>query len=95
MREKEYIQTLHFNCIFNEDETVRENQSVPIVLSLSEDDKNRLTDASSITLTYKNKPVAILRRPEYYFQRKEERCCRQFGTNNVNHPYIKVNIISK
>lgn len=45
---------------------------------------------SAITLKYDTKPVAILRTPEFYYQRKEERCSRQFGTNNINHPYIKV-----
>ncbi|CAO1395007.1 unnamed protein product [Diamesa hyperborea] len=90
MREKEYLQTLHFNCILNEDSMTRNNHSVPIVLSLSETDKKRLEDVSAMTLVYDNKPVAILRKPEFYFQRKEERCSRQFGTTNVDHPYIKL-----
>lgn len=34
--------------------------------------------------------MAILRKPEFYYQRKEERCSRQFGTNNPQHPYIKM-----
>lgn len=90
MREKEYLQTLHFNCILNEDSMTRNNHSVPIVLSLSETDKKRLEDVSAMTLVYDNNPVAILRKPEFYFQRKEERCSRQFGTTNADHPYIKV-----
>jgi 3'-phosphoadenosine 5'-phosphosulfate synthase len=89
MREKDYLQTLHFNCIVTEDGTVI-NHSVPIVLSLSADDKKRLEDVSALTLTYDKKPVAILRNPEFYYQRKEERCSRQFGTDNPNHPYIKL-----
>lgn len=93
MREKEYLQTLHFNCILNEDSMTRNNHSVPIVLSLSETDKKRLEDVSAMTLVYDNNPVAILRKPEFYFQRKEERCSRQFGTTNVDHPYIKVHFI--
>lgn len=90
MREKEFLQTLHFNCILSDDATFRNNQSVPIVLSLSESDKKRLEDVSAMTLTYENKPVAILRNPEFYYQRKEERCSRQFGTNNPNHPYVRL-----
>lgn len=43
-----------------------------------------------MALYYNETAVAILRNPEFYYQRKEERCSRQFGTNNVNHPYIKV-----
>lgn len=90
MRENEYLQTLHFNCLLNEDDSVRENQSVPIVLSCTEADKVRLAGSDAIALVYNNEPVATLRNPEFYFQRKEERCCRQFGTNNPRHPYIKM-----
>lgn len=90
MREKEYLQTLHFNCILNEDESMRDNQSVPIVLSVSEVNKNKMDGSSAITLSYEGKAVAIMRKPEFYMQRKEERCSRQFGTSNPNHPYIKV-----
>ncbi|GAB0088003.1 bifunctional 3'-phosphoadenosine 5'-phosphosulfate synthase [Sergentomyia squamirostris] len=89
MREKEFLQTLHFNCIISEDETMRENQSVPIVLSVNDLDKERLDGVSALTLCYDSKPVAILRRPEFYYQRKEERCCRQFGTSNPDHPYVR------
>lgn len=91
MRENEYLQVLHFNCIRNDDgPSMRDNQSVPIVLSCSDDDRARLSDSSAIALHFGGKPVAILRKPEFYFQRKEERCSRQFGTNNPDHPYIKM-----
>lgn len=90
MREKEYLQTLHFNCILNEEETTRDNQSIPIVLSATAEDKARLEGNSAITLTFNGEPVAILRRPEFYFQRKEERCARQFGTAHGDQPYIRM-----
>lgn len=89
MREKEYLQTLHFNSFVGDDGTVK-NHSIPIVLSLTEKDKERLADVSALTLTYDKNPIAILRKPEFYYQRKEERCSRQFGTNNKDHPYIKM-----
>lgn len=90
MREKEYLQALHFNCMLSEDETMRENQSIPIVLSVSDDDKNRLDGVSALSLSYEGRIVAVLRKPEFYFQRKEERCARQFGTSHPNHPYVKM-----
>lgn len=31
-----------------------------------------------------------MRNPEFFFHRKEERCSRQFGTNNLDHPYVKI-----
>ncbi|XP_065086899.1 bifunctional 3'-phosphoadenosine 5'-phosphosulfate synthase isoform X1 [Ochlerotatus camptorhynchus] len=90
MREKEYLQALHFNCMLSEDETMRENQSIPIVLSVSDDDKNRLDGVSALSLSHEGRIVAVLRKPEFYFQRKEERCARQFGTSHPNHPYVKM-----
>lgn len=85
MREQEYLQTLHFNCL-----TSGDNQSIPIVLSCKKDDKDRLIESESIALWYGDKPIAILHDPEFFYQRKEERCSRQFGTNNPKHPYIKM-----
>ena len=53
-------------------------------------DKERLEGCSAFALTYEGKRYAIMRTPEFYEHRKEERCCRQFGTSNIGHPYVKV-----
>ena len=53
-------------------------------------DKERLSGSPAFALTFGGRPRAILRRPEFYEHRKEERCARQFGTTNPGHPYIKV-----
>ena len=66
------------------------NQSVPIVLAVSTADKERLDGCLAISLVYQGKPVAILRAPEFFEHRKEERCARQFGTTHPNHPYIQM-----
>ena len=34
--------------------------------------------------------LAVLRNPEFYPHRKEERCSRQWGTYNTSHPHQKV-----
>ena len=62
------------------------------MLPVTSKDKERLSDQSAFTLKYKGVAKAILRRPEFYEHRKEERCARQFGTNNPSHPYIKVRL---
>lgn len=91
MREHEYLQTLHFNCIQNEDEpSIRENQSVPIVLSCTQADRYHFANAEAIALWHNDGLVGVLRKPEIYYHRKEERCSRQFGTNHPDHPYIKM-----
>ncbi|PRD23123.1 UNVERIFIED_CONTAM: Bifunctional 3'-phosphoadenosine 5'-phosphosulfate synthase [Trichonephila clavipes] len=66
------------------------NQSIPIVLPISTEDKDRLYDVSAFALRYNGNCVAILRNPEFYEHRKEERCSRQFGTSNTGHPYVKM-----
>uniref|UniRef100_T1J7Q2 Uncharacterized protein n=1 Tax=Strigamia maritima TaxID=126957 RepID=T1J7Q2_STRMM len=87
MREKEYLQCLHFDCLLDGGVC---NQSIPIVLPLTTEDKERLDGTSALTLVYNGQPRAILRNPEFYEHRKEERCSRQFGTSNVGHPYVKM-----
>lgn len=66
------------------------NLSVPIVLPVSTSDKERLDGATAMALVYEGRRVAILRNPEFYEHRKEERCARQWGTTCKDHPYIKV-----
>ncbi|CAL1261118.1 unnamed protein product [Larinioides sclopetarius] len=87
MREREYLQCLHFGCLLDGGVT---NQSIPIVLPISTEDKERLYDVSAFALRYNGNCVAILRNPEFFEHRKEERCSRQFGTSNKGHPYIKM-----
>ncbi|XP_066602644.1 bifunctional 3'-phosphoadenosine 5'-phosphosulfate synthase-like, partial [Prorops nasuta] len=88
MREDQYLQTQHLKCLLDNGKEI--NQSIPIVLPLTTADKNRLEGLSAVTLKYKNKAVAIVRKPEFYFHRKEERCGWQFGTHNLDHPYVKI-----
>lgn len=78
----------HFNCLYENGVPI--NQSIPIVLAVSTADKVRCFDAAALVLRYQNKDLAVLRNPEFYLHRKEERCCRQFGTNNPGHPYVRL-----
>jgi len=65
------------------------NQSVPIVLPVTDIDKKRVEGGTALALRYNGVVKAVLRNPEFYEHRKEERCARQFGTTNPNHPYVK------
>jgi 3'-phosphoadenosine 5'-phosphosulfate synthase len=87
MRERQYLQCLHFGCLFDAGLV---NQSIPIVLPVQTDDKERLEGRTAFTLRYNGRTIAIIRTPEFFEHRKEERCCRQFGTSHPEHPYIKV-----
>ena len=66
------------------------NLSVPIVLPVSTETKQELDGCAAVALEYQGSRVAILRNPEFYVHRKEERCARQWGTTCPQHPYIKV-----
>lgn len=68
------------------------NLSVPVVLPVSTADKDRLDGVTAMALVYEGRRVAILRNPEFYEHRKEERCARQWGTTCKDHPYIKVKL---
>ncbi|XP_054265138.1 bifunctional 3'-phosphoadenosine 5'-phosphosulfate synthase 2 isoform X2 [Macrosteles quadrilineatus] len=85
MTEDQYLQSLHFNTLGDE-----MSQSIAIVLPLSTEDMERLSGVSAFALRYEGRPVAILRQPQFYKHRKEERVARQFGTTNRNHPTIKM-----
>ena len=87
MKETQYLQCQHFNCLLDDGVS---NQSIPIVLPVSTSDKSRLEKCSAFALRYEGKCIAILRDPEFYEHRKEERVARQFGTTTQGHPYIKV-----
>lgn len=87
MREREFLQCIHFGCLLDEG-TV--NLSVPIVLPVSTEDKERLEQTSAFTLVYGGKNVAVLRQPEFYPHRKEERVSHVWGTSNPGHPHIKM-----
>ncbi|XP_043276921.1 bifunctional 3'-phosphoadenosine 5'-phosphosulfate synthase 1-like isoform X2 [Venturia canescens] len=88
MNEDQYLQTLHFNCLFENGKVI--NQSIPIVLALTAVDRERLSGRKAFVLRYENKNVAIIRNPDFYHHRKEERCSRQFGTNDRGHPYVNM-----
>ena len=86
MREKQFLHTQHCNCLLDSAVT---NQSVPIVLAVTTMDKQRVEGNTDLVLRYRGVAKAVLRNVEFYEHRKEERCARQFGTTNPNHPYIK------
>ncbi|CAA6658606.1 unnamed protein product [Spirodela intermedia] len=89
MREAEFLQTLHFNCLRLEDGTVV-NMSVPIVLAIDDSQKQAIGENSKVTLVDdNNKPVAILSNVEIYKHNKEERIARTWGTTAKGLPYVE------
>ena len=87
MREREFLQCLHYNTLLDEGVT---NQSVAIVLPITFDDREHVLGEKAFTLRYNGNAVAIIRNPEIFEHRKEERCGRQWGLTSAGHPYIKM-----
>ncbi|CAB4026247.1 bifunctional 3 -phosphoadenosine 5 -phosphosulfate synthase-like isoform X1 [Paramuricea clavata] len=87
MKENEYLQCLHFGVLVQEGVS---NQTIPIVLPITNENKEKLEGSSALNLTYNGKSIAILRDPEFYTHRKDERACRQWGVYTKEHPYIKM-----
>nr|XP_010920274.1 ATP sulfurylase 2 [Elaeis guineensis]XP_010920275.1 ATP sulfurylase 2 [Elaeis guineensis]XP_029120092.1 ATP sulfurylase 2 [Elaeis guineensis] len=89
MREKEYLQSLHFNSLRLPDGSVV-NMSLPIVLAINDADKEAIGDATDVALVRPGGDfVAILRRIEIYKHNKEERIARTWGTTAPGLPYVE------
>ncbi|XP_077310267.1 bifunctional 3'-phosphoadenosine 5'-phosphosulfate synthase 2 isoform X2 [Lithobates pipiens] len=87
MREREYLQVMHFNTLLDGGVI---NLSIPIVLPVSAEDKEKLSGLKALTLSYEGRRVAILRNPEFFEHRKDERCARVWGTSCTKHPHVKI-----
>ncbi|NWV22035.1 PAPS2 synthase, partial [Origma solitaria] len=87
MREAEYLQVLHFGTLLNDGVV---NLSIPIVLPVTSEDKQRLQGSAALALSFQGRRVAVLRSPEFFPHRKEERCARVWGTTCPRHPHIQM-----
>lgn len=89
MRESEFLQTLHFNCLrLPGGEFV--NMSVPIVLDVDDAQKEIIGHSSSVALVdAQDRPIAILNDIEIYKHNKEERIARTWGSTAPGLPYVE------
>ncbi|KAK1406621.1 hypothetical protein QVD17_42089 [Tagetes erecta] len=89
MREDEYLQSLHFNSLKGDDGCVV-NMSLPIVLAVDDETKDRICGANDVALVGPDgNIVAILRSIEIYKHNKEERIARTWGTIAPGLPYVE------
>ena len=86
MREKQFLECMHFASLTVNG--VASSMSVPIVCPVTTEQKEALKDAKAIALSYNGKKLAILRDPEFFEARKEERAARIWGTTHPEHPHI-------
>ncbi|XP_043709364.1 ATP sulfurylase 2-like isoform X2 [Telopea speciosissima] len=89
MREEEYLQSLHFNCLRLSDGSFV-NMSLPIVLAIGDKDKEAVGESSNVGLVRPNGDlVGILRSVQVYKHKKEERIARTWGTTAPGLPYVE------
>ncbi|KAL3656051.1 AP-2 complex subunit sigma [Castilleja foliolosa] len=89
MREDEYLQSLHFNCLRMKDGSLV-NMSLPIVLAIDDAVKGGIGGSSSVALVGPNGDlVATLSSIEIYKHNKEERIARTWGTTAPGLPYVE------
>lgn len=87
MRENEFLECIHFKTITKHN--MVHSQSIPIVLPITDSDRQNARGFESVVLTYNEKSVALLTDIEIYEDRKKERCARTFGSIDDGHPTIK------
>ncbi|KAL0385412.1 UNVERIFIED_CONTAM: ATP sulfurylase 2 [Sesamum radiatum] len=89
MRENEYLQSLHFNCLRMENGSLV-NMSLPIVLAIDDEVKENIGGSGSVALVGPDGDlVAILSSIEIYKHNKEERIARTWGTTAPGLPYVE------
>ncbi|XP_022134257.1 ATP sulfurylase 2 [Momordica charantia] len=88
MREEEYLQSLHFNCLKIKDGSLV-NMSLPIVLAIADDVKDQIGSSPNVGLLGPSGDlVGILRSVEIFKHNKEERIARTWGTTAPGLPYV-------
>ncbi|KAL8037861.1 hypothetical protein ABFX02_11G065800 [Erythranthe guttata] len=88
MREDEYLQSLHFNCLRMKDGSFV-NMSLPIVLGVDDGVKEEIGGSDSVALVGPGGDlVAILTSIEIFKHNKEERIARTWGTTAPGLPYV-------
>lgn len=88
MNELELLEVLHMNTITDPLTGHKSLFSVPITCPLTNEDQVRLEKEDKIALVCKevsDKPLAVVSKPVFFSNRKEEICARTFGTQSTKH----------
>lgn len=86
MTKNEYLECTHFKTLTKGN--MIHSQSIPILLPVTDEDKQNIGNVKSICLNYQNIPKALLTDIEIYPNRKKERCARTFASVDDKHPTI-------
>jgi 3'-phosphoadenosine 5'-phosphosulfate synthase len=89
MNELELVESLQMKTVSDKNGK-RHMLSVPLTQDISTELKNALTGCKAVALCNAKinggKPIAVIRNPSFFANRKEEICARAFGCFSTNHP---------
>lgn len=90
MNEIQLLEALHYKAVTATDGQ-RFLHSVPITCHVSLEDKEKYTGSERLALRHyaTNEVLAVIEKPEFYTNRKEEICARLFGTQSKLHPKVE------
>ena len=60
-------------------------QSVPLTLDCTSEQKSVFEKSDRVAISWNNDVVAVIEKPEFYPNRKEEISCKTFGTRSLKH----------
>lgn len=92
MNELELLEVMHMKTLTNASTGERHLMSVPITQSVGEEDKERLQGKEKVAIkcsAISDQILAVIEKPEFYSNRKEEISARVFGTQSVKHPKVE------
>lgn len=93
MKEKEFLECLHFKTL--KVNSMIHSQSIPIVLPITEAEKQSIRGIGSASLCHNGKMIGIISDLDVFEDRKVERCARTFGSVDAGHPAIRLVLESK
>ena len=89
MNERQLLEVLHFKTLTIDGNT--NVQAVPITLPVTQEEHDACKDAAAVALRNgaNGKLMAVIKKPEFFTNRKEEVSTRLFGTFSAKHPKIE------
>lgn len=90
MNELELLESMHMNTV-TDHEGKRHLMSVPITQDVSADQKAELENEQRVAIKcseLSNDVLAVINKPVFFTNRKEEISTRTFGTSSVKHPKV-------
>jgi 3'-phosphoadenosine 5'-phosphosulfate synthase len=89
MNELQLVESMHMKTVTDKNGKAH-LLSVPITQHVTSEEKAALEGQAAVALKYNDKVVAVMHKPTFFANRKEEICTRTFGTFSAKHPAAAV-----